>query len=214
MSKSSRKLVNKKKIVHKFPPSVSLLPTQTMVFRFISTTPNGQTIFRRSLLSLIMAQGVANVLISVIQSVRLKKVEVWGAPLTADINYSTVSLEWEDPRGNFKVISDSGTTSEPGHLVCKPPKDTTAQMWSSFNTIFVNEPLFFLIVPTGGIIDVTVNCIFANGSTAGLTYITRTNVNTVLGNYYLSLDNSSSAGGAGTTGFVPLPSILTTVPTS
>lgn len=200
--------------VQKFPPSISLLPVQSMVFRFISTSSTGFTVYRRSLLSLIMSQSVTLVLQTVFQSVLLKKVEIWGAPLTNDINFSTCSLEWEDPRGALKVITDSGTTSSPAHVCCKPPKNSTAALWSSLNTTFINEALFFAIAPLGSIIDVTINFIMGNGTTNNVTYITRTTGSSTLGLYYLALDNSSSGGSAGTLTMTPVGSVQTVSVTS
>jgi len=216
-SVSKKKKVMKKKVVHSFPPSIDLAPIQTMTFRFVASSGSNlsSTIYRRNLLCLIMSQSVTLVLGSIFESVRLKKVEIWGASVTSDINFSTVSLEWEDPRGNTKIITDSGTVNKPAHIVCKPPKDSTVAMWSNFNTTYVNEPLFFIAFGAGSIIDVTLNFSIANGTTSNASYITRTTASTSLGMYYLNLDNSNAAGNNnGGTILIPPPSVLTVLATS
>lgn len=206
-----------KKAVHSFPPSIDLAPIQTMTFRFIAGAGSNltSTIYRRNLLCLIMSQNVTLVLGSIFESVRLKKVEIWGASITADTNYSTVSLEWEDPRGNTKIITDSGTINKPAHIVCKPPKDSTVAMWSNFNTTYVNEPLWFMSYGAGSIIDVTINFSIGNGTTNNASIITRTTASTTIGLYYLNLDNSNAAGnGNGGTILIPPPAVLTVIATS
>lgn len=218
MSRTTKKntKVVKRKIVNAFPPSIDLAPVQTMTFRYVAAAGSTtSTIYRRNLLCLIMSQSITLVLGSVLESVRLKKVELWGASATSDITYSTVGLEWEDPRGNSKIITDSGTINRPAHLVCKPPKESTAAMWSNFTTTYVNEPLWFMSFSTGTICDVTVNFIIGNGTTNNASYITRTTANTALGMYYLNLDNSNAAGnGNGGLIWLPVPSVTTVVATS
>jgi hypothetical protein len=212
-----KKNISKKKVIHNFPPSIDLAPIQTMTFRFVAGVGAGlsSTIYRRNLLCLIMSQNVNAILGSIFESVRLKKVEIWGASVTSDINFSTVSLEWEDPRGNTKIITDSGTVNKPAHIVCKPPKESTVAMWSNFNTTYVNEPLFFISYGAGSIIDVTINFSIGNGTTNNASIITRTTASATIGLYYLNLDNSNAAGNNnGGTILIPPPSVLTVLATS
>jgi len=159
-----------------------------------------------------MAAQQANSLISVIESIKLTRIDIWGASLSSDINFSTVSLEWEDTRGNSKVITDSGTINRPAHIRCKPPRDGTAGMWSNFTT-FLNDPLMFLIAPVGSIIDVKVSFCIGNGTTNNASYITRTCVGGP-GLFYLALDNSSAGGTAGTNVYPPPGGVLTINPTN
>lgn len=205
----------KKQIIHSFPPQIDLAPIQTMTFRYVAASTTTSTIYRRNLMCLIMSQNVTLVLGTIFESVRLKKVEIWGASATSDINFSTVSLEWEDPRGNTKIVTDSGTVNKPAHIVCKPPRESTVAMWSNLITTYVNEPLFFIAYSAGSIIDVTVNFSIGNGTTNNASYITRTTASTTLGLYYLNLDNSNAAGnGNGGVALLPAPSVQYVIATS
>jgi hypothetical protein len=213
MTKQTRtKKAKPAKKVNLFPPQVDLCPVQTMLFRFLATGNSSITIYRRNLLCLIMEQAaVAGPLVSIFESVRLKKVEMWGGSSTNDITPSNVALEWADTRGNSKIINDYGTINRPAHIVCKPAKGANAGMWSSMDAAYINEPLFTLTYTTSTVIDVTVNYCIANGITANDDLITRTTANATIGVFRLNLDNSNAGGnGNGASGLIP-PSMMATV---
>ncbi len=118
---------------------------------------------------------------------RLKKLELW-APPPSQGSTVTISVEWLGS-SNSPNREDSDThvsVSRPAHLVCKPPPESLAKFWQ----VFTGTTLFNIVAPVGTIIDMSVDMIMVDQTTASSTVAAAT---VVLGKvYYLALDHGTS----------------------
>jgi hypothetical protein len=125
---------------------------------------------------------------------------MWEASSTSVLN--SCALEWQGDRESSRLLSDSGNSMRPAHISSKPGKDSQAAMWSTLSATYLNEVLFLVTLRSGGIIDVHVNYVLANGQSVtypNVEYLIRTTAAVgVIGNVLATLDNSSVAGAAGT----------------
>jgi len=112
------------------------------------------------------------------KSARIVRVEVWSPTATSSTPVDLV-LTWaaSDRTPNARVMDTSINVSQPAHISAKPPKDSLASFWFQDTDV----ELFTLICPAGSIVDLTMESILRNatsaaavvtvtGATAGLTY--------------------------------------------
>jgi hypothetical protein len=68
----------------------------------------------------------------VIQSIRVKEVEMWlfMAPGASTAGALDLELEWYSALANDVRISDMGNANEPAYIRSTPPKNTLASFWS------------------------------------------------------------------------------------
>jgi hypothetical protein len=134
-----------------------------------------------------------------VNSFRIKKIEVWGAPQTLG-SPSTVSVEWFG-FGNSPNLEISDTTlsvSQNAHVVTRPPPNALCHFWQKQT----NTALFNLSCTANSIIDITVDYVLVDQDTAALAIAVAAGV--VGTPYYLALDQQT-----GTHNFVPV-SLATT----
>lgn len=101
-------------------------------------------------------------------AVRIKKIEMWG-PMAQDLVPVTVSVDWTGSTsiggfGKSNRVSDTSMGStEPAHLVSKPPADTQIAQWVRGNN---NLALCSLTYPLGTIIDLSYELVLRDDGTA------------------------------------------------
>lgn len=90
------------------------------------------------------------------QSVRLKKIEIWG-PMASDLVPVTVSVDWTGSTvpglfGKSNRVSDTSMGStEPSYITTKPPAGSQIAQWLSASD---TQNLCKLTYPLGAIIDI------------------------------------------------------------
>jgi len=126
------------------PPSFTATVRVKKRFRFTNTAAITSTVVITSgdLATLMVVGVTTTTVISLIDSIRIKKLEVWGAAAPGN----TVAFEFESPDSNVsgqgynpsgpsRLVSDTsmGMTYAP-HVVSKPPWNSASGMWISGNT--------------------------------------------------------------------------------
>jgi hypothetical protein len=192
----------------KFPPPLTLKPVQHRVLRFSCTNDvSNYPITRECLLKLVFAtdlngtQGNTNY-----SGVRLKRLKIWTVTSETTTGMLSCAVEWQGLRGPTTLISDSGNSFEPAHIVTKPPKESEAQFWSqvSSGNTTNREVLFYITAPNGSIVDVSILYVEANGAysasstvpteTLNITSVVPTSPSAYLVN---ALDNTTTTGTLG-----------------
>lgn len=132
---------------------------------------------------------VANTTVAVsVKSFKLNKIEIW-APTSTSTTPTTVSVEWlgQNNSPNLEHSDTSINVSRPAHLITRPPRNSLASFWQNSAG---GTALFVLNCPSGSIIDISVNMIEADESTA---LLTSTIVTGTLGvQYWLPLDGTTT----------------------
>ncbi len=123
---------------------------------------------------------------SFFQSVKIKRIEIWGAP-SAQGAASTVSVEWFG-FGNSPNVEFSDTTlsvTKNAHVSCTPPAMSLASFWQKAT----GTNLFTLVVGTNSIVDIVLDTILSDEETVPTAIAVATGV---VGHvYYLALDNAT-----------------------
>lgn len=212
MIPSNRK--KKNKVVHNVPYQISQKVTISQTFRFrVNAIIADRVVTRQCIMSLLACGSVGGLnYITLFSGVKIRKVEIWGTSTANIVDIGIVALEWQDARGPGLLMSDAGTSVRPGHIVSKPPKGGSAEMWSSCNATFLAETLFFVTAPLGSIIDVHVNAVIGNGpGTTGAENLVRTSASVLTGVYFAALDNTTAGGAAGLQTIQPLVAVASVV---
>lgn len=173
-------------------PQISSNVRTSHRFRYISSAAvNGQIINSDSLLSAAGAIGtITNSTVALCyESVRLRQVEVWAPPASQGAA-ATVSVEWLGANSPSIEISDTTlSVANNAHVRGSPPKSSLASFWQVVGT---PSNLFVLTCPTGSVVDIQMDLVFVDRSTAVGTVGGLTTV--VIGRvYFLALDQSFSS---------------------
>lgn len=125
-------------------------------------------------------------------SVRVRKIEMWG-PMSSTLVPVTVSLDWtgSSSPGSFgpsnKVSDTSMGSSEPAHVVSRPPPGSQIAQWFDGSS---GSQFCVLSYPAGTIIDLDYEYVVRDDGTAQ-PVITAVVGATVGANYIRALDNQS-----------------------
>ena len=220
MSKSKkvdRKVVRSVRNDSFFPPTIKQKPLQNRVFRYITAEDvTNAPITRKCLLSLILAGTVPAAppyyMSTILSAVRLDRICIWSIPQAPEL-FSNIALEWQDTRGCATLLNDQGSPTRPAHISSRPPMNSTSGMWSGLSPTYLNEPLFYISVPAGTVIDMHVTYVLSDGSQTNSECLRREVAASLAGTTlvgYPALDSYSIGGGVGAKQI--LPSILTYVP--
>jgi len=173
------------------PPQINSNVRTSHRFRFISTAAvTNQLVTSAALLAVAGTIGtVTNSTVALVyESVRLKSVEVWAPPASQGAS-ATVSVEWIGS-ANSPSIEVSDTTisvSHNAHIKCVPPQQSLASFWQIVGN---TATMFTLNCPTGSVVDISLELLFADQSTTLATQAGLTTV--VIGRvYFLALDVAS-----------------------
>ncbi len=121
------------------------------------------------------------------ESFRIRKVELWAPPPSQGAA-STISLEWLGSANSpsLEVSDTTVSVSRPAHIVTKPPVQALSSFWQQPS----GTVAFTLNVPTGTIIDLTVDWIISDSAAAaGVIVVAAAVIGEV---YYLALDHGVS----------------------
>jgi len=99
------------------------------------------------------------------RTVKVKKIQIWGVPKSdSDGAWQEAYIDWHNSTSfasGFKVGDVSVSNARPLHVHSKPPKDSVCNFWMQGETIQYAS----ISMPTGGIIDITVNFTMADQAT-------------------------------------------------
>jgi hypothetical protein len=185
------------------PPKRQLAVGGNMVFRFmVKLTQQDAAFSRNSITSLLLQNTAATANTKLIQSILLKRIEIWSPPTlgtTSSIVNQQASVVWYGTQTGFKVANDANVANTATYVSSSPPKASTASFWSETG-IDGSEILFKLCAPIDSVIDL--HCDITLASEAFLqNFYTTTLSGTAGQTYYNCLD--------GTAGNISPPSILT-----
>ena len=140
-----------------FPTAIKAQPKFSRVFRYqASSDVSSVVIYRENLLSLLVATTGTTTGYSLIESIKLDRICMWGSDdTTAALDLSEMSLTWNATRGPANRITSMGTNAHPAHISSRPPKDTSAEWWSLSDSN-ENEKLFQVVMKKNSIIDIHV----------------------------------------------------------
>ncbi len=97
---------------------------------------------------------------------RVRKIEIWG-PMASDLAPVTVSVEWNGTTagayGKSVVVTDTSMgSSEPAHVVARPPPGSQVAMWLGSGSPLIAK----LSYPANSIVDVSFDAVFRDEGTA------------------------------------------------
>jgi len=178
------------------PPRFNMVPRMTKTFRFLSTSVSA-TITALELFGAV--GGICTVANSKVQhwasSVKLRSITIWPSA-SASVAESCL-LEWfsaVDPHNPDEVVSQiiPGGVTQTKAMTFRPPKKSLIGDWLNVTTTSSNS-LFNITVPSGCVIDLTVDfTIGVTYSTASTLYSSTVTTGTLGNIYYLALDGPSS----------------------
>lgn len=129
---------------------------------------------------------------------RLKKIEMWG-PMASDLVPVTVSCDWTGSTspgfmGRSNRVSDTSLGStEPAHLVTRPPPGAQISQWSSSQiALGPTSEVCRLVYPANTVIDITYDLVVRDDASAVNVFGTVVGA-TVGANYVRSLDSLTGA---------------------
>jgi hypothetical protein len=183
----------------RFPTPFKSNQVLQTTLRYTSKALAPLTVTRKTILdSLLIAGynngGALNQMTRLCTSVRLKKIRAWSIQ---DSYYSTLTLGWLGGQyGRETEVSATGNNIEPARITTKPPKMSSAAMWSTtgFNE---TEQLFVLtaINTDGVVIDLDLECVFDSNGTPPFYAASPIGSSVIVGNLYIvCLDGIGSAG--------------------
>jgi len=171
------------------PPQIATNLIVSHRYRFAASASFSGAISPAKVLSSLGVMGtVVNTTSSqLFKCFRLKRLEIWAPPPSQGSTVTT-SVEWLGSANspNLEVSDTHVSVSRPAHLIAIPPKESLASFWQ----VDSGSALFNLVAPVGSIIDMSLDMIMVDQSTASGTVATAT---AVLGKiYYLALDHGTS----------------------
>ncbi len=125
--------------------------------------------------------------------VRLRKIECWG-PMASSLVPVTCTLDWTGASagtfGKSNRVSDTSMSSvSPAHIVSRPPPASQLAQWQSSTS---GTELCRLTVPSGAVIDVTLDMALRDDATASAVIAAVAGA-TVGANYIRALDNQTGS---------------------
>jgi hypothetical protein len=177
------------------PPPVSPQVHLHQRLRFTcQTTPSvNQAITNLSLLGAIYVASDAVTGWKLFSAVRLRKVEVWAAPVQGGAP-AAVRVQFDEagtaePSGSTKVHSDTSMGIEPAHVVCSPDPKSACAFWQGSS----GATMFLLTCPVGAVIDLVVD--YKRDQTVAPLQVNNALVGATVGQlYYRGLDGLALAG--------------------
>jgi len=158
------------------PPMFDSTLKMSHKFRYVASAAGQIVVEDRELLSILASADTAVTAFSVLQSAKIRSIELWGPPPTSSSGSSTISVQFPPPNTAIaaaqapnRVFSDTvlGSTV-PAHVKALPPKGSYASMWLGASASTVIE--FQLL--QGTIVDIVLDLVLANGAPTYSTAIT------------------------------------------
>jgi len=176
-------------------PQLNTQTTFTKKFRYAAydgSTP-GVTFKVGSLLTLLLMATSATASFGIIQSARIKEIELWGANGGSGTP-STIYVQWAPAAENACQIQASDTSLSvdyPAHVRSRPPKGSAAEFWQG--TPQIADEMFS--IGQGGCssyaVDLTVELVLSNGGIGIATTVSGATAGAI---YFPSLDAYNGTG--------------------
>jgi len=176
--KGSSRVVNRRDAVASLPRiGASIQFTKT--FRFVADAAVNQGIDLtciRELLGIGYHSALpANGMYRLIDAFRIKRVEAFS--IGALGSSQTVALDWASSNtGRSTRVSDTSLGMAPAHISTVPPANSAPAFWQNTNG---SVAMFTLTVPSGAVVDVTLDIVLVDTAGAFLT-----STNTVTDSYF------------------------------
>lgn len=146
--------------VYRDPPQLQLSPTFHKTLRFVNTAGADVT---TPLVSLDMLSALGSIATgtltgkTICSAFKIKAIEIWATPKSdSDGAYQSAYLEWKNSTSfskSTRVQDMSNSNARPLHIRSSPPPLSVCDLWIHGPTVEYAS----LKVPTGAIIDVSVN---------------------------------------------------------
>jgi len=137
-----------------------------------------------------MGTGTNTTVTHLFKTFRLKSIEIWS-PTSTSTTAATCAIDWIGNNVNSPNMETSDTSinvSMPAHVRVSPPADARARWWQSSTS----TTMFNITCPSGSIVDLSVEGILADQTSAGVTVAVATAVIGV--QYWLALDGVATHG--------------------
>jgi hypothetical protein len=158
------------------PPQRNLTVGGDYVFRFQVTSDRiASQINVAQLLSMLLISN-SNVSASyfrLIQSLLIKKVEIFAQPTLAETIPIACGVQWGGTTQTYQYLSDIHVANTATYVVSKPPKNSYAEFWLS-QGVSESVGLMFLDAPEGAIIDLHVKMAIVSDFTGSMSNYTAT----------------------------------------
>jgi hypothetical protein len=109
---------------------------------------------------------------SILGAVKLNSIEIWAPPAASVSTPNSIAVEWVPTAaigGPAKIISDTTLgTAAAAYVFARPPLTSVAGQWLAVST----QPIMFLSMPEGTIVDVDLTMTLASGQPVYTTPIT------------------------------------------
>lgn len=99
----------------------------------------------------------------IFQSVRIRKVEIWGVKSTTGTDLCNVGLIWSGLNAPVSEFFSSGDNARPAHLSLTPPKNSQCSWWHDFSATQTTS-LMKITAPVGSIIELTLEYVLHDGT--------------------------------------------------
>jgi len=154
----------------------------------------GLAITTFDLLTLLNMGVTTTSIVSLIQSVKVKRIQIWGPPPSA-LTPVTVSVEFQGGNTSGAYGTNSVTKSDtsmgssyPAYISANTPKDSFSSMWIQNNSSISSTNWALLTFPSGALVDLHVSFILSQSMVGMTTAVTTSVVGTL---YMLHLDGDS-----------------------
>lgn len=147
------------------PPQMNMQPTNHRKLRFVNqaTSDIHEVIFSGQVLASLGAISTSTTEgFCICSSFKIKKIDIWATPKSdSDGAWQSAFIEWKNSTSFSKSTREqdiSNSNARPLHLSSSPPKFSVCDFW-------VHGPaveLFNLKVPTGAIIDISLDYTIAD----------------------------------------------------
>lgn len=185
-------LSRRQMISHPQSLPISVQLDRTFRFQAVAASAN-DTVTPQDLGDFICVATATTAAYQLAKAIKIRKVEMWGPP-ASNLNPVTVACEFASPNagtyGNSAKKTDTSVGStEPAHLVHRPPKGSQASQWIDST---VGNVLFRLTYPANAIIDITYSAVLRDES--GVQAVAGAVAGATVGQlYYRALNSASSS---------------------
>jgi len=119
-----------------------------------------------NLLRLWLVGGAMNVTYGVFQSIKVKRVRMWGNPSVLGGIPQTASLSWVGLFGPDRKITSTTMGVTPLHIDSRPPKGSTAGFWLNQGAVNIGNAVMTLEVIPHMVVQVDVDAVLTDLSNA------------------------------------------------
>ncbi len=172
------------------PPQISPAFHGTKTLRFYSASTASGAITVKDLLDLIFVASSATAGYRLLDSIRLRKIEIWASAPAAgttvvSVEESVVNTSSLISGRSFAVTDMVVGSARSAHVVYKPTRGSYTDMWFSAGLGALSTSLINIIAPASSVLDLTLDYVIADGLQAP-TSVSRGVAGAVTGQVYCS----------------------------